>query len=736
MGWALAAALRVIATRTATGAASLYVSKKEIPMRSASKSMLALAAGMALLASGCGGGGGSDAAGTTTPATTTTTTTTTAPAVLAAQLTGTAATGAALANAPVSITNAAGNSPCVESVITTSALGAYTCTLKSGEVAPFFIVVTDPTGDKPPMVSVSTTTPAAGSALTMNVTPLTTAIVSQLVSPADALAVVNSRTVNATQLATITSNVVAQLAPVLAAIGAPAGYDPFSTAITAATAGNTGNTADLVLDVVKVTTDPATGAPALMTIDGQTPILLASATTPATPLAAPDASVSTLSAAAQIAARTFNGCFALPTATRVTGTDTTIAGVNGGPSITGADAACQDIVADTGNAAGMDFLHNGYEGGQFFYGLMTSDAMTGAQFSVPEVIAYYPASASGTGLATKDRAILNFRFVDANGDPGNFITVAARIPNSSSATRATEWWLTGNQQGVDTSVKLVIRRTEQFKAGATSNLSTFQSGAQFLINPNGPGSVRGGQRVKYARVTGPGLPVGGVTYIAPVSTTQQWMDLFNKDGSALTTGSQCGNAGSTTNCPNIWFEQTAGLTGSSATTLAPNPSTGLVNKMLWVQTTDVGFDPSLFVRPAQYKFELFYGANTGTPDVVVTKTLLSDLVRATQGVNLPWNTPGAQLLAALDPAGSLAGAQPSLLVDWTQNIAAQQIGSALPVIAGGSFGSQTRVPRGATSVTLSTDPIPAFNTTTGSRGALLGYRMLDGTSKSAVYRYN
>ena len=57
------------------------------------------------------------------------------------------------------------------------------------------------------------------------------------------------------------ANVVAQLSSVLAAIGAPAGYDPFTTAITAATASGAGNTADQLLDIVKVVKDPATGKP-------------------------------------------------------------------------------------------------------------------------------------------------------------------------------------------------------------------------------------------------------------------------------------------------------------------------------------------------------------------------------------------------------------------------------------------------------------------------------------------
>ena len=698
-------------------------------MRSASKSLLALCAGVALLASGCGGGGGGDGGSASLPPVNQPVT----PA--AAQLTGTAATGSALANAPVAITNSAGNSPCVETSITTSALGAYTCTLKAGETAPFFIVVTDPTGDKPPMVSVSTTTPAAGATLTLNVTPLTTAIVAQLASPPNALSVVNARAVDATQLAAIKTNVVAQLQSVLAAIGMPAGYDPFSTAITAASPGTTGNTADLVLDVVKVTTDPASGQPAILTVDSQVPVVLATANAAGSALPAPATSVSTLSAGTQVAAQALNACFAVPLATRVTSTDTTIAASDGGPDIDGAAPECQDIVADPANAAGMDFLHNGYDGGQFLYGLMTSDTMTGAKFSVPDVMAYNPASTTAApgSFNALDRVTLNFRYVDANGNPGNFITVAARIPGASTSTHPTEWWVTGNQQAVDVSVKLVMRRSEQFNAAATSNPSAFMSGVQFLVNPIGPGSVRNGQPLHMARITGPGLPAAGVVYIVSPNPAQTWMDLWNKTGS-LTVGSECGNGGASTNCNNIWLEQTAGLTGTGATTLAANLSNNASVRMTWVQPGEA-FDPSLFVRPAQYHFELFYGTNTGTADVTVNKSLLSDLVRATQGASLPWNTPGTQLLAALDPAGALAGAQSALTVDWTLNASAQQIGNAQGMVSSGTYGPQKNVPRGASSVVLDNQTVMPFTTST-TRAILLGYRMLDGSSKSAVYRYN
>ena len=80
----------------------------------------------------------------------------------------------------------------------------------------------------------TTQTPAPGTPLVVNATPLTTAIVAQLAANHDPLSVFNAHTIDAAALAQTTTNVVAQLQPVLASIGAPAGYDPFSTSITAA----------------------------------------------------------------------------------------------------------------------------------------------------------------------------------------------------------------------------------------------------------------------------------------------------------------------------------------------------------------------------------------------------------------------------------------------------------------------------------------------------------------------
>lgn len=653
--------------------------------------------------------------------------------VTAAAVTGTAATGAALANANVAITDSAGASPCQEAAITTSALGTYTCTLKTGEVAPFFVVVTDPTGNTAPLVSVSTVTPAAGAQLTLNATPLTTAIVAQLAADGNPLTVVSGKTVDAAALQKVTANVVAQLASVLAAIGAPANYDPFSTAITAATAAGVGNTADQVLDIVKVVTDPATGKLALATVDNPTPVAIATATSTGGTLAAPPAGVAALPQAAQAVAKGLSACFALPVTQRVTSSNASLSASQGGPEVDGVASACQNIAADLSNAVGIDFLHNGYDFGQLLYGILTSDTMTGAQFSVPEIMAFYPAASTASG---RDEAIFNIRYLDASGNPGNIITTARDIAGGASSAHPSSWWLVGNQQPVDVTLKLQIRRVEQMNPGfnKNNNYSHFQSGIQFMINAKGPGSVVNNAPLSYARVTGPGLPSNGIVYIAPVQAEvgQTYMDVSNKTGTVPVTA-QCGNEFSppspSYNCPNFWFSRTAGLSGSAASTLAGNPAS-----LVWAQAAD-NADASKVVKGAKYRIELFHGTNT-TPTYSYNKTLLSDLVPATQGANLPWNTLGSKSLAALDPSNtSLAGAQTSLTADWVQNVAAQQIGSvAATVDNNGTWSTSTPAPRGATSIVVNA-AVPAFTATT-SRGLLFGYRMLDNSNKSAVFTYN
>lgn len=685
----------------------------KFPTHPAPALALVLAGAISFTLAGCGGGGSSASSSASAP-----------PIAASAVLSGTAATGSALANASVAITDGAGQSPCQEAAITTTAQGGYTCTLKSGETAPFFVVVTDPSGNNPPMASVASVTPTPGTPVVANATPLTNAILAQLAPDGKALTLVAGHAVNAANLQATTTNVVAQLANVLGVIGAPSGYNPFTTPITAASVTSDGNTADELLDVVQVVTDPATGDLALTTVDNPTPVLLASASSSGAALAAPSAVLNTLPLATQWTAQQLQGCFALPTGQRVLGSNTGLTPAQGGPSATSLASICQGLVSSAGGAGGIDFLQNGYTAGQFFYSVLTSDSMTGAQFSVPQVMAFYPAASSASG---HDEAVLNLKYVDASGNPGNLITVAQNIPGSASSVHPSPWWLTGNQQPVDVVMRPVIRLYQELNA-ASSVASRFQNGIEFVINATGPGSVGTGGSLSEARVTGPGLPAGGLVYTAPTTAElgagQYYMDLSNKTGT-IPASNQCSN------CPNFWLSRTAGLTTSSGAGVLATNYLGLT----YAQPSD-GVNLSQFTMGQSYQVELFYGTST-TPGQVFKKTLLSNLTPATQGVLLPWSGLGSQSLAALDPNGSLNGVLPSLTVDWVQNAAAEQINTVLVTSASnGDLGNSQSVPLGASSVVFVASPaIPAL-TSSSNRAITLGYRTLDDSRKTAEYMFN
>ena len=361
------------------------------------------------------------------------------------QLNGTAATGAALANATVSITDASNGNGCIEPTITTTATGGYACTLKPGAKPPLFIVVNDNAGATGPLVSIATESLATQTSHTVNATTLTTAIVGQL-NGGDALGVVRDKTkFRATDFNAIKANVVSQLQPVLSAAGVPVGYDPFTTRMTAATPTQVGDASDKVLDFVKITTD-SSGKPALAILGNATPVALATREpASATLVMAPPAGASGVSIAAQQLAKKFTGCFALPVAQRVLKIASPPPSY-GGPEAAQLATACVDIASDGSNANNAPaFKNDGLSAGQFFYSLLVSDRMTGAQFSVPEVSSFSPASTTRAW----DQAAMNIRYVDASGKPGNVVVVASNIPDSSTPNHPGTWWLTGNGKNAE-----------------------------------------------------------------------------------------------------------------------------------------------------------------------------------------------------------------------------------------------------------------------------------------------
>ena len=708
------------------------------------KLLTLLAISGSLLLSACGGGGSS----TTTPS--------------SAVIVGTAAYGAAVANATIRITDRSGSSACSNDPITTDANGAYRCILTSASQAPFAVLVTDPDNLVNPMISVLSTKPAVGSETNANVTPLTTAIAAQLDINKDPFALIKDpsalASVNTATLAAIKANVVQQLASVLTDAGVnPATFDPISTPFV----GGNRTGVDKMLDQVRVTFD--NGSPQLSNA--------LNPDAPAVPLAGTStASVQTVSVSAITTAFTLSEldfvktemeqCFAVPAATRAPNPDT----VN--RRLTGVATQCENFVASSGDApnVNIDFTHNGYAPEAYFYGLLTSSDMDGAKFNLPELMRYIPRQDG------RDEALVNIKFRDKNGFIDNRILQAKKFPGSR--TSGTQWWLIGNQRSYDTFIRSSVRQREQMIAQSVLDSTTtfsnaarsrFETGLEIFIHrPNNAGTVNNPNNpnngVRYVRVKGPGLPTAGLVY-ADVNSSlpQTWMGILNATGTIPndTTATQqfagMNGVGTTSNIFNI--QRTQGITGTLAFSIRPNPNQSsasqAVNTPQWAHPAMYGASPSnawtfdLSQAPAWslYNFEVYVGtALSSTPSSTFTARILTPVMPAAYAATQQWHTyTNASRALVTDGAVSTN----SVDIAWTVNSLAERIASvnAYSYQTGSQINSASLgVAKGFFTKTApavgGSYPALSINDNTTGRTLQIRHGMLDGSYKDHLIQFN
>ncbi len=677
----------------------------------------------AFLAIACGGGGGGS--GTSEKA---------------GIVEGTASIGAALADASVLVMDQDGDPVCSEPNIVTEAAGTYRCTLLAGKKAPFKVVVSVPGNTHEPLFSIGTETPAAGRSVVINVTPLTTAIVGQLSPDGDGDAFeALEQPVDEARLKAITANILAQIEHIREALGITSDYDPFDTPFRAATATEKGDTTDQLIDLLRF--DNIDGTPTIATFEGEPTPLAGDASTSSVILQPPSVDVASLSESAVVLARALNECFAQAVSDRVTAKDTNIPLAQGGPEVLDGNG-CDDIVTD-------DFLQNGYRSGQLFYALLTSEDMVGAKWTPAEILRVIDDASPDD----HDLAVINLRFTAKNGEVGNVLTVAIKYPGTATSDRPSEWWLHGNQQPVEASVRAYIRRNEQLAPNpgsgtfANASASRFETGINIFINKDGPGSTG----LRAARVKGPGLPPAGLVYTPPapsIITSQNWLNIRRKDGDTdpnqATPADDVGNV--------FKLQRTRGLIGDDSTTVRPNPNEGNADNsayVAWAHPLDYGEAPGSSgyidfdqLGPnATYTIEYFYEGET-LPRYTVTKTLLQAVMPATRGGKLPWANLTSATRDYLDPTNPKAAATASMNLAWNTNPYAEAIHSAAVYTFGsGQSISQGQVPveQGATSAAADA-PTGFFPTLTNdgssSRAIQLRYFQSDGSYKDSLTRYN
>lgn len=694
-------------------------------------------AGLLLALSACGGGGGGGGGGfglpllpgapAPAPAP--------APAAAPAAISGTAATGAALAGAEVRVLDRTGADSCTATPVVADDKGAFTCELRSGVAAPLVLLASDPAGLRSPMVSLVTALPAAGDTATANISPLTHAIAAQLAPNKDPLALVNDpaalAAVDAAALQAVRSNVARQLADVLASVGIdPATFDPISTPFVGGS--NTG--ADSLLDQVRVSFE--NGSPVLTNVlnPDAPPVPMADAGSTAPPAVAASTAGSFSVTELDVVKTEFERCFAEPAATRLS------------------SDACNGLVVDElpgSLTSGASYLHNGMGACDAFCGLIASADMDGARFNRPELLRY---TKSQVG---RDEAVVNLRFADKNGVGDNRILVLKKFPDTATPARNSNWWLYGNQREMNAYVRASIRRQEQLLPESFQNLyqagpSRFQTGLDiYVARSSAEFSI---PNLRYARVKGPGLPNAGLVLADPGNLPQKWMGIINATGTIPSGAQQFA-----TSSNNIFYlQRSKGITGADAFALRPNPAIAQPTTPYnnWAHPSMYGESPSqawtfdLSRVPAwsRYDFELFTAADSNpatptdmTPALSFSARITTPVVPAAYAATQQWHTiPDA--IRALVSDGAPAAS--SLTLEWLVNPYAQRIESVNVYSNDGSQNvnsASTPVPKGATSQTVTAvgGSFPALTTSQYVfRMLQWRYKMLDGSYKDQTETFN
>ena len=598
-----------------------------------------------------------------------------------------------MAGAVLSINDKNGRNACKEATVTASDSGSYTCSLTDEAEAPIAVLAVDPSGAKQPLASLATTRPAATTSATLNVTQVTTAILSNLSPDGNPFTVVenaaNYGAITAPQLQGATTPVVEQLGQIAQAVGVSS-FDPFAMPFTADQNG-----VDALLDRVRyefwqvlVNGKLRSSLFSVMQPTGNAVYSLAT-TSPATPI--PSTAPPFTPADLAFIKNGFTACFAVPAAQRAVSKNDAIAPHLGGSEVTATDPACQGI-------AHASFLQNGYRFGQFFYKALNDPDMDGARFFVPEVVRVHE---PGPAADPQPRATLNVKFVNNKGIGGAWQLQARKF---ASANR---WFLWGNQRTADFDMEPFFRRRDQ-RAASLGAPSGYDSGFNIAVSAAGPGSIDAragsatiGQPLRAVRVKGVGLPTNGVVLTRPDSTVcdQTRLVIANKSGDVTVTAA--GNNG------NLFGLQRSDADGAVLQNpTAPN----------WANAADYATAAELPIfgngsnvnAYRTYTFEYFYASDTTTPLSLGLSTRAA-VDSTTIGPKLKWNTPAATTLQLLDPAGGSAGATATMNIAWTHNLVADAIHEVgVFTTAGGARVDQPSTPVAQGSSTSVTVNAPSF----------------------------
>jgi glucoamylase len=378
-------------------------------------------------------------------------------------MSGTVAVGNALSGATVTVTDVNGKTATATSV----ASGAYTVSL-SGLTAPFVISASVPSGVSTTLYSVvaSSATPG-GADLTVNVTPLTTAVAALLAADGDPVSLMQSGASSALTPASVSAAITkldTALGTILTANGlSPSSFDPIGGAFTADQTG-----ADAVIDLVSVTPSVnGKGMQLASLADPNTPISLSQSTSVSAPLKQPSQPASYLSSL-------------------VTSLSQCMADVQGGAAVS-ASTACA-------SALDAKYMNNGMSFAQRHSLFTNKTTLQGVK-----TVAFLPA---GTLPAiTNPAALVYFLITQPNGTQNFASDIVQQLPNGS-------WDIIGNQAQFAPYIASFVGRVQYLDKAHASN-GRYEAGLTIqiptVVTVNGTSTAVGS-----ALVQGPGLPSNGV----------------------------------------------------------------------------------------------------------------------------------------------------------------------------------------------------------------------------------
>lgn len=566
-----------------------------------------------------------------------------------AALQGTAATGAFMGGANVTVYDADGK---LVGTQVADANGGYRFDL--GNFRAPFAVIAQLGGTT--HVSVLPAKPSGSATATVNTTPLTT-VIAALLAGGDPLALARPEVLGSKVNADQVQRAVALLRQVLQNVARDAGLDPAQFDPIATPLTRQGEGADAVLDLVKVA---LTGNGARLVNIGlpldadssaaQVLLTQESLTKPPAPLAKPE--IKTRATDFEAIRAALQACFAGKPETRQRGS-----------AVLG---SCQAAFA-------ADYKNSSYNLSDDLSGLFSRDDMTGARFGTPQIVFH------ATNAASQPTALLRLPYVrnDSEKSTGHLTRLAT---NRAAAGAPAKWELTGNQHDYDASVAPRITRVTELNPAA-GVVSRYETGLRVFFNPNrGPGA-----QAQVVRVSGPGLPAAGVVLArSRVCGTNGYLSVQNTRGSLT-------YAADDPISPNKTIQTTAQNTTHVVLAASPLRAGDTLD---WSRLATSASYPATPLSDAQfaalpefgrYRFEVwnrpigggyYDGALAAAPDVVFTTMAGSGVVPPARLAQLSWNGIAAASLGFVTAGSDKTGFQPTVDVAWSNDVTDEPVDQA------------------------------------------------------------